>query len=49
MHCIDREATCRLIERVRPDFLFIDRSEGLRYEDFSFHERHDRYAAAPTI
>jgi glycine hydroxymethyltransferase len=34
--CIDRAATLDLIARDRPDFIFIDRSEGLRYEDFSF-------------
>lgn len=36
MLCIDREATFELVERERPDFIFVDRSEGLRYEDFSF-------------
>lgn len=34
--CIDRPAALALIEHKRPDFIFIDRSEGLRYEDFSF-------------
>jgi glycine hydroxymethyltransferase len=34
--CIDREATLELVEREKPDFVFVDRSEGLRYEDFSF-------------
>ena len=34
--CVDREATLELVERAKPDFVFIDRSEGLRYEDFSF-------------
>lgn len=34
--CVDRTATLELIERSKPDFVFIDRSEGLRYEDFSF-------------
>jgi glycine hydroxymethyltransferase len=33
---VDREATLRLVEQRRPEFVFIDRSEGLRYEDFSF-------------
>lgn len=33
---IDRGATVELVERVRPEILFVDRSEGLRYEDFSF-------------
>lgn len=35
---IDRAATVDLVERVRPDLLFVDRSEGLKYEDFSFLE-----------
>lgn len=34
--CIDRAAALEVIERTRPDFIFIDRSEGLRYEDFSY-------------
>jgi glycine hydroxymethyltransferase len=34
--CIDRAATLELVERTRPDFVFVDRSEGLRYEDFAF-------------
>lgn len=34
--CVDREATLELIAREQPDFVFIDRSEGLRYEDFAF-------------
>lgn len=34
--CIDREATLAMIQTVEPDFVFVDRSEGLRYEDFSF-------------
>jgi glycine hydroxymethyltransferase len=34
--CIDQTATLRLIRSEQPDFIFIDRSEGLRYEDFSF-------------
>jgi glycine hydroxymethyltransferase len=34
--CVDREATMMVLEREKPDFIFIDRSEGLRYEDFSF-------------
>lgn len=34
--CIDRPATLRLIRSEQPDFVFIDRSEGLRYEDFEF-------------
>ncbi|HEX6782436.1 MAG TPA: GNAT family N-acetyltransferase [Solirubrobacterales bacterium] len=34
--CIDRLAAHRLIRDERPDFIFLDRSEGLRYEDFGF-------------
>jgi glycine hydroxymethyltransferase len=34
--CIDHAAAVELVERVRPDILFVDRSEGLKYENFSF-------------
>ncbi|CAM4042607.1 hypothetical protein [Pseudoalteromonas byunsanensis] len=34
--CVDKEATLDLIKIKQPDFIFIDRSEGLKYEDFSF-------------
>ncbi len=34
--CIDQAATLALVEQGKPDFVFVDRSEGLRYEDFSF-------------
>jgi len=34
--CIERSAALDLIRREQPDFVFIDRSEGLRYEDFAF-------------
>ncbi len=34
--CIDRAATLELLEGQTPDFIFVDRSEGLRFEDFSF-------------
>lgn len=34
--CVDRTATVDLVAAERPSFLFVDRSEGLRYEDFSF-------------
>jgi glycine hydroxymethyltransferase len=34
--CVDREATLEAIAREAPDFVFVDRSEGLRYEDFEF-------------
>ena len=35
-HCINIEATMNLIKRENPKFAFIDRSEGLYYEDFSW-------------
>lgn len=34
--CVDKSETLGLVRSERPDFVFIDRSEGLRYEDFSF-------------
>lgn len=34
--CVDREKTSDLIKRVKPKFIFVDRSEGLFYEDFSW-------------
>lgn len=34
--CVDHEATLELAASTRPDFVFVDRSEGLRFEDFSF-------------
>jgi glycine hydroxymethyltransferase len=34
--CVDASATLDVLEHERPDFVFVDRSEGLRYEDFSF-------------
>jgi glycine hydroxymethyltransferase len=33
--CVDQVAVLEMVERARPDFVFIDRSEGLRYEDFA--------------
>lgn len=33
--CIDIEATLKLIYKSKPKFLFVDRSEGIHYEDFS--------------
>jgi glycine hydroxymethyltransferase len=33
---IDKPKTIALIEKERPDFVLVDRSEGLKYEDFSF-------------
>lgn len=34
--CVDPEATLEIVRRERPKFVFVDRSEGLRYEDFRF-------------
>lgn len=34
--CVDAEATLEIVRRERPRFVFVDRSEGLRYEDFRF-------------
>jgi len=34
--CVDRAETLRLVDQCKPEFVFVDRSEGLRYEDFSF-------------
>ena len=34
-HCVDMKGTEALIEKERPRFLLIDRSEGLVFEDFS--------------
>lgn len=33
--CIDIVQTKKLMEQIKPDFIFVDRSEGLYYEDFS--------------
>lgn len=34
--CIDIEKSKKVIDEVNPEFIFIDRSEGLIYEDFSW-------------
>lgn len=34
--CVDRTAAMELMARAKPDFLLVDRSEGLSYEDFEF-------------
>lgn len=34
--CIDKDETLKLISETNPKFAFIDRSEGLYYEDFSW-------------
>lgn len=36
LRCVDHASTQALIKEDRPDLIFVDRSEGLRYEDFSF-------------
>lgn len=39
--CVDREKTSKLIEKVKPKYIFVDRSEGLVYEDFSWLKKYD--------
>lgn len=34
--CIDADRTLRLVKDYQPDIIFVDRSEGLKYEDFRF-------------
>lgn len=34
-YCIDIPATIQLLKQEKPDFIFVDRSEGINYEDFS--------------
>lgn len=34
--CVDKEKTSKLIEDTKPQYIFVDRSEGLVYEDFSW-------------
>jgi glycine hydroxymethyltransferase len=34
--CVDEESTRALIANEQPDFVLVDRSEGLRYEDFGW-------------
>lgn len=33
--CVDIEATLKIIREEKPRYLFVDRSEGIQYEDFS--------------
>lgn len=35
-YCVDREKTESLIRQYKPQYIFVDRSEGLVYEDFSW-------------
>ncbi len=35
-HCVDQEKTRSLINQHKPKYIFVDRSEGLIYEDFSW-------------
>lgn len=39
--CVDVEKTKELIEKERPAYIFVDRSEGLVYEDFSWLSEYD--------
>lgn len=34
-HCINIPKTIKIINQEHPDFIFVDRSEGINYEDFS--------------
>lgn len=34
-YCVDVEKTKEIIAEVKPDFIFVDRSEGIYYEDFT--------------
>lgn len=38
--CIDRKKTEALIDAYEPDYIFVDRSEGLIYEDFSWLKKY---------
>lgn len=38
--CVDIERTEKLIEQWKPNYIFIDRSDGLYYEDFSWLKRY---------
>ena len=35
-YCVDREKTESIIKQYKPQYIFVDRSEGLVYEDFSW-------------
>ena len=39
--CVDVENTKKLIEKERPSYIFVDRSEGLVYEDFTWLSEYD--------
>lgn len=39
--CVDVVNTEKLIEKLRPKYIFVDRSEGLIYEDFSWLSKYD--------
>lgn len=38
--CVDKQKTSKLIESTKPKYIFVDRSEGLVYEDFSWLNRY---------
>lgn len=40
--CVDREKTEKLIELYQPKYIFVDRSEGLVYEDFSWLGKYEQ-------
>lgn len=39
--CVDIEKTKKIIEQSKPNYIFVDRSEGLYYEDFSWLKSYD--------
>jgi len=44
-YCIDKDASMDLIDRIKPNYIFFDRSDGLIYEDFSWIKQcHKSYA-----
>lgn len=40
--CIDIEQSKKLINEWKPDYIFVDRSEGLNYEDFSWLKQYSK-------
>ena len=41
--CVDSQKTLELIESEKIDYVFVDRSEGLYYEDFSWLKKCSQY------
>lgn len=40
--CVDIEKTTKIIEQSHPNYIFVDRSEGLYYEDFSWLKKYNK-------